>query len=92
MVTMMWWNGGAGWGGWIVMAAGTLAFWALVVVAIVALIRGVRDDRPGWRGRPGWPDGPEQSDPLRVLDERFARGEIDLEDYQARRALLSKPR
>lgn len=83
---MMWWNNGPGWGGWIMMSAGMLAFWALVVVAIVALIRGVSDDRPRW------PRGPEHDDPLRVLDERFARGEIDLEDYQARRALLNKSR
>ncbi|MHB8188767.1 MAG: SHOCT domain-containing protein, partial [Dermatophilaceae bacterium] len=68
------------------MTAWTLAFWALVVVAIVALIQVVRNDRPRW------PRRPKHDDPLGVLDERFARVEIDLEGHQTRRALLSKPR
>ena len=31
---MGWYNGGPGWGGWIVMTLVMLAFWALVIVAI----------------------------------------------------------
>lgn len=30
------------------------------------------------------------SGPMQILDERFARGEIDADDYTARRALLTK--
>lgn len=33
----------------------------------------------------------QQSDALRILDERFARGEIDVDDYRARRDLLTRP-
>ncbi len=83
---MMWSNNGMGWGGWIMMTVGMLGFWALVVVAVLALIRGGRLNQSGPSAGSGY------DDPLRVLDERFARGEIDLEDYQARRALLRKPR
>ncbi|HEX6937300.1 MAG TPA: SHOCT domain-containing protein [Actinomycetes bacterium] len=31
-------------------------------------------------------------DPLRLLDERFARGEIEAEEYTARRELLKSRR
>ena len=42
------------------------------------------------------PDGPAPpapaigSDALRILDERFARGEIDAEEYRSRRDLLTR--
>lgn len=83
---MMWWNNGPVWGGWIMMAVGMFAFWALVFVVVIALTRGGRDDPARGSG------GPEHEDPMRVLDERFARDEIDPQDYQAGRALLSEPR
>jgi hypothetical protein len=68
------------------MTAGMLTFCALVVVAIIVLIRGGHDDRSRWLR------GPKHDDPLRVLDERLARSQIDLADYLGRCALLSKPR
>ena len=37
---MMWNYDGMGWAGWLVMAVTALAFWALVVFAVVALFRG----------------------------------------------------
>ena len=79
----MMWNDGMGWTGWIVMIATALAFWALVVVVVVALFR---DDR---RGRPRT-DGPPTSDDTagRILDQRFARGEIDADEYRARQQAL----
>ena len=83
---MMWWGGGAGWGSWSVMILAMVAFWALVVIAIGALLRGVHDDPPDCRRRP------QQQDALRVLDERLARGDLDVQDYRARRALLKKLR
>ena len=55
----------------------------LVVLAGIALTR----ERGG---RPALPGGPHDDGPLRVLDEAFASGEIDLEQYQARRARLRK--
>jgi putative membrane protein len=85
MVAMMWSSNGPIWGGWITMTAGMLAFWALIFAVVIALTRGGREDSSRSSG------DPEQDDPIRVLDDRFARGEIDLEDYQVRRALLSEP-
>ena len=64
----------AGYLGWMML--GQVVFWlglgALVVFAIVRL------------GRPASQHGGPQA----ILDERLARGEIDAEEYRARRALL----
>jgi len=79
VISMMYWNG-MGWGGWIVMTVTLVAFWALVAAGVLALIRSGRSDSPPYdRGK----------DARQLLDERFARGEIDEEDYNRRRELLS---
>jgi putative membrane protein len=44
---------------------------------------GPRHTRRGWGG---------PADPLEVLDRRFAAGEIDAEEYRARRTTLEGPR
>ena len=79
----MMWGNGMGWGGWLLMTLTTVAFWALVVFGIVALFRGTGGS------------GPRDRDPERgarqILDERFARGEIDAEEYRSRQSLL-RPR
>ena len=54
-----------------------LAFWILLIALIVALVRGTR---PSVRA----PDGPG----VRVLEERYARGEITREEFLERRAVL----
>ena len=83
---MMWLSNAPSWDGWSTMTPGGLAFWALALLAMIALVWGVRDD---WsRG----PRGPKRDDPQRLLDERLAQGRIDLADYLGRCALLSKPR
>lgn len=52
-------------------------FWILVIAGIVLLVRLL------WNRTPGdTPNG------LYILQERFARGEIDLEEYQERRSVL----
>lgn len=65
----------AGYAVW--MMVGQAIFWvALAAVVIFAIVRlGRPADRRG---------GPEA-----ILDERLARGEIDAEEYRARRALLT---
>lgn len=74
---MMWWNDGMGWGGWVVMALTMLAFWSLVVFGVVAIFRGDRENRTT--------QVPRERDPLQILDERFARGDIEGQEYRARR-------
>lgn len=76
---MGWYHDGMSWGGWLVMAASMVAFWALVVFAVVAIFRSSRDERDvSAKGR----------DPIDILDERFARGEIDESEYRARADVL----
>ena len=64
-------------GGWGVMAFVLL----LVVVVIGALIYFVARDSGHRSARSG-------SDPADVLDHRFARGEIDEDEYRKRRDIL----
>jgi len=66
------------WMGW--MVGGSLLFWiAIVWIAIVGLaVFAIVRLAP--RGRGG--------DALAILDQRLARGEIDAEEYRARRGLI----
>jgi len=76
---MMWWYDGGmhGWG-YAFMALGTLLFWGLVIAGIVAAVRyAARGDR-SLQPSAGWPT-PEQ-----ILADRYARGEIDEDDYRER--------
>jgi putative membrane protein len=83
---MGWYDGSFSWAGWLVMTVLMLAFWALLIFGGLAVFRSMRrDDRPDSRQ-----DGP--SDAQRLLDERFARGELDEDDYTRRRELLSAGR
>ena len=77
---MMWWHDAMGWGGWVVMTLTMVAFWSLVVVAVLAIFRGDREVEQD--------QSPRQPDPERILDGRFARGEIDLDEYHARQDAL----
>ena len=72
-------------------AIGTILFFALVIVGIAALVRYLGRGAPPPRDsrevppidRPG-PEG--------LLAGRFARGEIDEDDYRSRLATLRAPR
>lgn len=78
------WNGGAwGAGAWVGMALMMIVFWGAVAALVVYVVRasGRRDD-----GAPAGAGGP--ADAARVLDERFARGDIDVEEYTTRRDAL----
>ncbi|WP_338702888.1 SHOCT domain-containing protein [Streptomyces sp. Q6] len=79
---MMFWNGHdpGGWG-WFGMSVGTLVFWALTVTAVVLIFRAF--PHPPEPSRSSAPAAPE-----RLLAERFARGEIDEDEYRGRLAVL----
>jgi putative membrane protein len=75
------WGFGWGWGGGMVfgplfMVAGPV----LLIVMVVLLIR--------WLGNSGDISRVRISTPRQILDERFAKGEIDREDYETRRKAL----
>jgi putative membrane protein len=77
-------NGGWGWGAWVFMAIMMLVFFAAVAAVIIALIR---SSGRGGTGATAGTEGGAQ-DALRLLDERFARGDIDADEYTTRRDLL----
>ena len=70
-----WW--GPGWG--IFAGLAWAAFWVLVILIVVGLVRG----RSASRGA----SGPTQA--LRLLEERYARGEIGREEFIGRRDVLT---
>jgi putative membrane protein len=78
---MMWWPNSWGWGGWLMMTFTMLAVWGFVAWLVVTVIRppGSRDSSPG-------PNADE------ILAERFARGEIDEDEFTKRKALLRSTR
>lgn len=78
---MGWYNDSVGWGGWILMSLAMVVFWGLVIFAVVAIFRSTSKDTER-------SDRVTRPDPMQILDERFARGEIDVDDYHARREVL----
>lgn len=68
-----------GWGG---MWFGPLFMIGLPILAVL-LVLWLFNNASGARGR-----GEADDDPRRILDARFARGEIDEEEYRRRRDLL----
>ena len=82
----MW--GGYGWmSGWMgpVLGLSVLLWWVLAVVLLVAVLRWLRTGPRGGDTASG-ATGP---DARQVLDVRFARGEIDADEYGERRRLLT---
>ncbi|MFJ9774677.1 SHOCT domain-containing protein [Kitasatospora sp. NPDC101157] len=93
--------GHAGPGGWgiVVMAIIALIILAVLVLLAVSLFRYVSRPRQpiahgsgaagvGPGGAQGWAHGPA---PEQLLGERFARGEIDAEEYRHRLQTLRSP-
>lgn len=67
--------------GWVAMTVGMALFWGLLITLAVVLVRGLnRSADQASVPRPS---------PERLLAERFARGEIDEDDYRRRLATLT---
>jgi putative membrane protein len=75
------WHDGWGPGAWIAMVFVMLVFWTIVVGAIIAI---VRSDHLHHHEHPR----SRIHDAERILAERFARGEIDADEYKQRSDLL----
>ena len=75
----MWWNGDD-WNGWawLAMSLSMIVFWGMLIVGVVLVVRHSRAEAP------------RREDPEDNLRQRFARGEIDAEEYQRRQDLLRR--
>lgn len=82
---MTWWNGGVGWGGWLAMSLMMIVVWGVLIFGGIARWRAT--DRSDRSQPPAGHPTPEQ-----LLDERIARGEIDIEEYRQRRESLRSGR
>ncbi|AEA24500.1 SHOCT domain-containing protein [Pseudonocardia benzenivorans] len=74
------------WGGWGVSPAA----WVVELVLLLLAAGGGAAGAVLLLGRRTgtWPDGPEGDRPRRILDERLAAGEIDVEEYERLRTAL----
>lgn len=81
----MMWDNNATWntGEWIAMSLMMVAFWGLLIVAVVAFIRWSRRDAATPR------TASSQETAEQLLANRFARGDLDEEDYRRRLAVLA---
>ena len=86
---MMYWYGSgmSGWG-YALMTVSMILFWGAVIFGIVALVRHL-----GRSGQPPAAPQPPQTlaspqTPEQLLAERFARGEINEDEYRQRLAVL----
>lgn len=81
---MNWGNGwDGGWGAWLIMFPIMLIFWGAVAWVVVAAMRNL-----GGSGHASNPSAPARPDAMQILDERFAGGEIDAQEYRERRDAL----
>ena len=81
---MMFWNSGWAWWQAGLMWLAMIAFWVLLIWLIYVLVTGVSGrGRQSERGKER-----RDSDARRILDERLARGEIDIEEYQRFRDVI----
>ena len=71
---MMWWNGDWGWGAWLAMSLGMLAFWGVVAWLVVYAIRTSNES--------------STRTPEQILSERFASGALTEDEYRDRLTVL----
>jgi putative membrane protein len=76
-------DGSWGVGAWLLMGAIMLIFWGGLIAALVWAVGSYRRGRPGAESPTGQATRAEQ-----LLAERFARGEIDQEEFERRNDLL----
>lgn len=75
---VMGWNHDWGWAGWLPMVIGMTAFWIFVALLVLLAVRAGRR-----------PDA-EEPGPRQILEQRLARGEIDVEEYDDRLEALRR--
>ena len=77
-------GGGWGIGGMIMM----IFFWAVIIVGAVLIIRYFTTGHGGVSSGQGAGSIAPGRDPLEILRERYAKGEIDTEEFEQRKRTL----
>lgn len=75
---------GDGWHAWVLGPLLMILFIVLVVATVVLTARWLGD------GARGGSAGSTSKTPVEILKERYARGEIDKEEFEERRKILEK--
>lgn len=78
------WHYSWGWGHMIFGSVMMIVFWGGIILVIVLAVRWLGGDSERGAGLQ-----PRTKTPLDILYERFARGEIDKEEFEERKRLLS---
>jgi putative membrane protein len=73
-------DGGFGFG---IPGLGMVLFWGAIIVLVIVLVRLFSQPNPGARG-----EQQRQKSAREILDERYARGEIDQEEYEKKKRSL----
>ncbi len=80
---------GYGWGWWLIV----IFFWVFVIMGIVTAFRlalaGGSTARGAMRGTPS--SEAREDSALRILKERYARGEIDKQEFEEKKEDLMQP-
>ena len=76
-------NGFWGWG-WGFGPVFMLIFWGLIIVGIIALVRWLREESSPSRAR--------DKTAAEIVQERYARGEIDRQEYEQKMQDLERRR
>lgn len=79
------WHDGWGWGHMLFGSLMMILFWGGLILLIVLAVRYLGHGSAGGGERP---TGGAKT-PLQILEERFARGEIDKEEFEQRKRALS---
>ena len=81
---MMWYSGGDwGWGSWILMTVAMVVFWAALITGAVLAVRYAVSGRGADTNAAALSTRAEE-----LVAQRYARGEIDEDEYHRRVALL----
>ena len=78
------WGWGGGWGGMVWYWVMHLLWWALVIAAVIVLVRWGSDERRYRRDT--------EDSAVTILRERYARGEIDQKEFDERMRFLKGER
>jgi putative membrane protein len=82
---MMWWDGGYG-----MMIFGPFFMMLMLAVVIVAVFLLIRWLGGPWHGTTPPHQASSDQTALNILKERFARGEINKDEYEEKRRLISQ--